>query len=80
MDMSQLQGLNLQETKEAILMLAHLADVKMVRYSEPRNYHEKGLWIHWKGLRDGLFELVTRQVGVLEATEMQYHCEMGKDK
>jgi hypothetical protein len=80
MDMLQLQGLNLQETKEAILTLAHLADVKMVRYSEPSGPIERQLWYHYRGLRDGLLDLVTSRVGPLEEAQMNLHQELQEGK
>ena len=78
MDMSQLQGLDLQGMKDALLTLARLADAKMVRYSKPSGPIERNLWFHYRGLRDGLLDLVCSRIGLLEEAEMNLHSEVAQ--
>ena len=75
MDMSQLQGLDLQGMKDALLTLARLADAKMARYSEPSGPIERNLWFHYRGLRDDLLNLIGSRIGLLEEAAMNLHSD-----
>ena len=74
--MTQLQGLNVQEMKEAILVLAKVADGKMARYSGGPE-HDITMWRLWREYKDSLFGVVSGPLTSLEEAQVENLSRIG---